>query len=200
MNRLTDAVAGEVIFEGRDIVALKGAEKRAWQSNCVMIFPRFNLAPRMDVISNVLPETLNKRSTFTAFFNLFPQEDSHCVIDILYRSRGRFQHGDEHDQEVDRTCDDHHYPDRPRARPRDGNDRIPDRPPRRRGPLRTGSTTTNACAPIPRRHSASKPSSLPPPSVTARSRAFSTGRLTWPGSGPPPKPPPTCRTRWIQCS
>ncbi len=85
MNRLTDATSGEMVFEGRDILALRGAEKRAWQSNCAMIFQQFNLVPRLDVVSNVLHGTLNKRSTLTTFFNLFPQEDIHKAIDILDR-------------------------------------------------------------------------------------------------------------------
>ena len=48
MNRLTDATSGRLLFEGRDVLALRGAEKRAWQSDCAMIFQQFNLVPRMD--------------------------------------------------------------------------------------------------------------------------------------------------------
>ncbi len=33
MNRLTEASSGEILVEGRDILALKGAQARAWQSN-----------------------------------------------------------------------------------------------------------------------------------------------------------------------
>ena len=61
MNRLTDATAGRIHFEGRDVLALSGADKRAWQSQCAMIFQQFNLVPRMDVVSNVLHGTLNRR-------------------------------------------------------------------------------------------------------------------------------------------
>ena len=63
LNRLTDATEGQILYEGRDVTALKGAEKRAWQSDCAMIFQQFNLVPRMDVVSNVLHGTLNRRST-----------------------------------------------------------------------------------------------------------------------------------------
>ena len=38
MNRLTDASDGSLMFGGRDVLSLKGAEKRAWQSQCAMIF------------------------------------------------------------------------------------------------------------------------------------------------------------------
>ena len=85
MNRLTDASEGRILFEGRDILALKGAERRAWQSACAMIFQQFNLVPRMDVVSNVLHGTLNRRSTVASLFNLYPTEDIHRAIEILDR-------------------------------------------------------------------------------------------------------------------
>ena len=85
LNRLTDATSGAIHFESREITALKGREKRAWQSECAMIFQQFNLVPRMDVVSNVLHGTLNKRSTWATMFNLFPQADIHRAIDILHR-------------------------------------------------------------------------------------------------------------------
>ena len=63
INRLGDASEGSISFEGREITTLKGKDKRAWQSECAMIFQQFNLVPRMDVVSNVLHGTLNRRST-----------------------------------------------------------------------------------------------------------------------------------------
>ena len=85
MNRLTDASSGRLVFEGRDVLTLKGREMRAWQSDCAMIFQQFNLVPRMDVVSNVLHGTLNRRSTLATLFNLYPREDIHRAIDILER-------------------------------------------------------------------------------------------------------------------
>ena len=85
MNRLADATEGSIVFEGEDITALTGAAKREWQSRCAMIFQQFNLVPRMDVVSNVLHGTLNRRSTMATMFNLYPQEDIHKAIDILDR-------------------------------------------------------------------------------------------------------------------
>jgi phosphonate transport system ATP-binding protein len=85
LNRLTDATSGQVIHEGRDILTLKGAEKRAWQSDCAMIFQQFNLVPRMDVVSNVLHGTLNRRSTLATMFNLYPTADIEKAIAILDR-------------------------------------------------------------------------------------------------------------------
>ncbi|MFT4783951.1 MAG: phosphonate transport system ATP-binding protein [Yoonia sp.] len=85
LNRLTDTSSGEISFDGMDVTALRGAAKRNWQSQCAMIFQQFNLVPRMDVVSNVLHGTLNRRSTVSTLFNLYPDEDIHRAIDILER-------------------------------------------------------------------------------------------------------------------
>jgi phosphonate transport system ATP-binding protein len=85
LNRLTDVTSGDVIFEGQNVTALRGAAKRNWQSQCAMIFQQFNLVPRIDVVSNVLHGTLNRRSTLATVFNIYPDEDIHRAIDILER-------------------------------------------------------------------------------------------------------------------
>ncbi|SDJ07570.1 phosphonate ABC transporter ATP-binding protein [Lutimaribacter saemankumensis] len=85
LNRLSDATTGAILFEGRDITTLRGADRREWQSRCAMIFQQFNLVPRMDVVSNVLHGTLNRRSTLATMFNLYPQADIHRAIEILDR-------------------------------------------------------------------------------------------------------------------
>lgn len=85
LNRLTDASSGEITFDGLNVTALRGAARRNWQSQCAMIFQQFNLVPRMDVVSNVLHGTLNRRSTLSTMFNLYPDEDIHRAIDILER-------------------------------------------------------------------------------------------------------------------
>ncbi len=85
LNRLSDASSGSITFNGLDVTALRGAEKRKWQSRCAMIFQQFNLVPRMDVVSNVLHGTLNKRSSLATMFNLYPTPDIHHAIAILDR-------------------------------------------------------------------------------------------------------------------
>ena len=85
LNRLSDSSSGQIMYEGREITALKGAARREWQSRCAMIFQQFNLVPRMDVVSNVLHGTLNRRSTLATMFNLYPQDDIHRAIEILDR-------------------------------------------------------------------------------------------------------------------
>ena len=85
MNRLADATDGTIEYKGENITALRGAAKREWQSRCAMIFQQFNLVPRMDVVSNVLHGTLNRRSTLATLFSLYPQSDIHKAIEILDR-------------------------------------------------------------------------------------------------------------------
>ena len=85
INRLADATEGSITFEGREVTTLTGAAKRAWQSECAMIFQQFNLVPRLDVVSNVLHGTLAKRPVLSTMFNLYPREDIHRAIDILER-------------------------------------------------------------------------------------------------------------------
>ncbi|MFP1644574.1 phosphonate ABC transporter ATP-binding protein [Pontitalea aquivivens] len=85
MNRMTDASAGEILFEGRNVLALRGADKRGWQSQCAMIFQQFNLVPRMDVASNVLHGILNRRSTLATMFNLWSEADITRALSILDR-------------------------------------------------------------------------------------------------------------------
>lgn len=85
MNCLTDASHGKIVWKGEEITKFKGAARRNWQSRCAMIFQQFNLVPRMDVASNVLHGTLNRRSTLATMFNLYPQSDIHRAIEILDR-------------------------------------------------------------------------------------------------------------------
>jgi phosphonate transport system ATP-binding protein len=74
INRLTDASGGSIEMNGRDILALKGKEKRKWQRDCAMIFQQFNLVPRLDVVTNVLLGRLNGYSTLKSLFSIFGRE------------------------------------------------------------------------------------------------------------------------------
>lgn len=85
MNRLTDASEGRIFVNGREILGLKGAAQREWQSQCAMIFQQFNLVPRLDVASNVLHGLLNRRSTFSTVFNLWSRADILRALDTLER-------------------------------------------------------------------------------------------------------------------
>lgn len=85
LNRMTDLSSGAVRHDGIEVTALKGAARRRWQSQCAMIFQQFNLVPRLDVVSNVLHGTLNRRSTLATVFGLYPETDIRRAIAILDR-------------------------------------------------------------------------------------------------------------------
>ncbi|KGJ04840.1 phosphonate transport system ATP-binding protein [Paracoccus halophilus] len=85
INRLTDASSGRLLVEGRDVLALKGKDKRAWQADCAMIFQQFNLVPRLDVVSNVLHGLLNKRGLLPTLMNMWSREDIDRAVQILDR-------------------------------------------------------------------------------------------------------------------
>lgn len=85
INRLTDVSSGEILVEGRDVARLKGADKRAWQSQCAMVFQQFNLVPRMDVASNVLHGLLGRRGTLATIFSLWSEADIRRALEILDR-------------------------------------------------------------------------------------------------------------------
>ncbi|MDB5552386.1 MAG: phosphonate transporter, ATP-binding protein [Rhizobium sp.] len=85
INRLADPSAGSIIFAGREVSALKGAELRRWQRDCAMIFQQFNLVPRLDVLTNVLLGRLNHRSTVTSILSMFTREERIMAIAALER-------------------------------------------------------------------------------------------------------------------
>ena len=85
INRLTDVTSGEIRFEGRNVAALTGRDKRDWQSQCAMVFQQFNLVPRMDVASNVLHGLLGRRATLATLFNLWSTADITRALEILDR-------------------------------------------------------------------------------------------------------------------
>ena len=85
INRLTDASAGRLIVDGRDVLTLNGRARRSWQADCAMIFQQFNLVPRLDVVSNVLHGLLNKRGLAATLMNFWPRADIDRAVAILGR-------------------------------------------------------------------------------------------------------------------
>ncbi|WP_089268990.1 phosphonate ABC transporter ATP-binding protein [Puniceibacterium sediminis] len=85
INRLETPTTGRIVFEGRDVTALKGRQVRGWQADCAMIFQQFNLVPRLDVVSNVLHGTLYRTGTLRALTAMWPEADIRRAIEILAR-------------------------------------------------------------------------------------------------------------------
>ena len=85
INRLTDATSGEVVIDGRNVLGLKGKDKRAWQRDCAMIFQQFNLVPRLDVVTNVMLGRLNTHSIVKSIFKVFSKSDIEDAMTALER-------------------------------------------------------------------------------------------------------------------
>jgi phosphonate transport system ATP-binding protein len=74
VNRLCEADAGEIAWQGACVRRLRGAKLRDWRRRCAMIFQQFNLVPRLDVITNVLVGSLPGRPLLPSLFKSFPEE------------------------------------------------------------------------------------------------------------------------------
>jgi len=72
INRLCEADAGEIVWQGADVRRLRGAKLRDWRRRSAMIFQQFNLVPRLDVITNVLVGALPGRPLVPSLFKSFP--------------------------------------------------------------------------------------------------------------------------------
>jgi phosphonate transport system ATP-binding protein len=75
INRLIPATGGDILFEGKSVSNLTGAELRAWRSRCAMIFQQFNLVGRLDVLTNVMIGRIGTASTLPVMFKHFSRDD-----------------------------------------------------------------------------------------------------------------------------
>ena len=83
LNRLHDPTSGEVLFEGKDIARVEGAEIKEVRKNMAMIFQHFNLIERHSVQSNVLMGALSRTSTLRSMLGLYGEEQVAKANDYL---------------------------------------------------------------------------------------------------------------------
>ncbi len=83
LNRLHDPTSGEVIFDGKNIVKIQGAEIRGLRKKMAMIFQSFNLIDRHTVISNVLTGNLHRTGTFKSILGIFSEEEKSIANKFL---------------------------------------------------------------------------------------------------------------------
>jgi phosphonate transport system ATP-binding protein len=83
INRLVEPTSGQVIFEGRDLVALNRAELRAARRRIGMVFQEYNLVERLTVMENLLCGRLGYVSPFKAWLRRYPQRDVERAFDLL---------------------------------------------------------------------------------------------------------------------
>ncbi len=83
VNRLSDPSSGRILFGGTDVTALKGRELRHWRARCAMIFQQFNLAGRLDVLTNVMMGRLNRIAGPRAMLKLWSEDDRAIALSAL---------------------------------------------------------------------------------------------------------------------
>lgn len=54
INRLGDPSSGDIYYGDVNVTRLQGRALRQWRARCAMIFQQFNLAGRLDVLTNVM--------------------------------------------------------------------------------------------------------------------------------------------------
>ncbi len=83
INRLVDPSEGRILFDGRDVTALKGAALRDWRRRSAMVFQQFNLVGRLDVLTNVLMGRIGHVGTARSLTRLWPQDDRRIAFSAL---------------------------------------------------------------------------------------------------------------------
>jgi phosphonate transport system ATP-binding protein len=85
VNRLIDPSAGTIRFGETNVTALQGRELRLWRRRCAMIFQQFNLAGRLDVLTNVMLGRIAHMPPWRAMTRLWPREDRLLALAALER-------------------------------------------------------------------------------------------------------------------
>ena len=85
INRLVDPSEGRIYFDGNDVTRLRGQALRDWRSSCGMIFQQFNLAGRLDVLTNVLMGRINHIALVPALLKAWPDDEKLRALRALDR-------------------------------------------------------------------------------------------------------------------
>lgn len=85
VNRLVEPAAGQVRFNGVDLLRLAESDMRRQRRNVGMIFQEFNLIDRLSVIDNVLTGRLGYMGNLRSLFRLYAKEDVAKAVALLDR-------------------------------------------------------------------------------------------------------------------
>lgn len=83
INRLAEPSSGRTVFNGTDVTVLRGKELRQWRARCAMIFQQFNLAGRLDVLTNVLMGRTASVPIWRSLLQLWPDTDKAIALSAL---------------------------------------------------------------------------------------------------------------------
>ena len=83
INRLVEPTAGQVIFEGQDLVALPRGALRMARRRIGMVFQEYNLVERLSVMENLLCGRLGYVSPLKAWLRRYPERDIARAFELL---------------------------------------------------------------------------------------------------------------------
>ena len=83
INRLVEPTEGEILFDGRDLAKLSGADLRRARRHIGMVFQEYNLVERLTVMENLLSGRLGYVSPWRAWRRKFPPDDIGKAYELL---------------------------------------------------------------------------------------------------------------------
>ena len=83
INRLGEPTEGRILFGDTDVTALRGRALRQWRARCAMIFQQFNLAGRLDVLTNVVMGRAFHMPASRALFKLWTDAEKAQALSAL---------------------------------------------------------------------------------------------------------------------
>lgn len=83
VNRLIEPSAGEIVFDGKEMTALRGPELRRERARIGMIFQHYNLVYRLTVIENVLHGRLGYKGAIKGVFSMYDEQEKRHALEIL---------------------------------------------------------------------------------------------------------------------
>ncbi len=83
INRLVEPTAGAILFQGQDLVKLRGSELRKARRSIGMVFQEYNLVERLSVMENLLCGRLGYVAPLRAWLRKFPPADIDEAFDLL---------------------------------------------------------------------------------------------------------------------
>lgn len=83
INRLVEPTAGEILFDGQDLVKLDRAGLRRARRHIGMVFQEYNLVERLTVMENLLSGRLGYVSAWRAWRRKFPKDDIRKAFELL---------------------------------------------------------------------------------------------------------------------
>ena len=83
INRLGDPSSGDIYYGDVNVTRLQGRALRQWRARCAMIFQQFNLAGRLDVLTNVLMGRAFHAPLRRSLFKLWTDEEKALGLSAL---------------------------------------------------------------------------------------------------------------------